>query len=256
MSDFTQLNQANRPYMSDISELPAWHWQVKALARVRMKPETLVSILAGQISGGDVLSIAAIGGVLGTKRSPEAVPLRHPQQIAAAKVDFEIDSLLSTIDILVTVKTRAVVAAEVEALAGAFAAALSIYDMCNPVAGEMHIDKVCIVESQRLEAETSKEGAAGPMRELLEPVLATPVARLRVITAGESRREARAPGRKRKLKAKPKAKGKASPKAKVKRKAVGKAKPKGKTSPKSKAKSTSKAKAKVKRRVKTSRSFW
>ncbi len=120
-----------------------------AVARgvVRMRPETLRSILAGAIPKGEVLAVARVAGIAAAKRAWEWIPLCHPLPVDFVGVDFAPrgeDSL----QIEATVKVAAKTGVEMEALTAVAAAALTVYDMCKAVDREMAIAEVHLVEKR------------------------------------------------------------------------------------------------------------
>ena len=245
MADSKPPSSGGRPHMEDLSDSIYRKWEATAVARIRMKAETLVSIVSGQISGGDVLSAASLGGVLGAKQCSTIVPVRHPQTITHARVEFGIDSLRSAIDITARVKSSGVSTIATEALCAAFSAALTIFDMCRSLDNEIAIEYVRLFEVKSSEA----AAAAAEQIELDSAYAAAPAApHLRVVSAGELPLERPGLKSKAKRKAKPKAKRKGKPKAKAR----AKSKPKGKTrlKAKPKAKARTKSKPKMKTRAK------
>lgn len=117
--------------MVDISaKLPTLR-TATAEAVVTMKPETLSDIMDGQITKGDVLSIARLAGISAAKKTPELIPLSHPLAIHNAAIDFDIDHPSGTVRIISTVRALERSGMEMEAMVSASVAALTVYDMCK-----------------------------------------------------------------------------------------------------------------------------
>lgn len=107
-----------------------------------MKRETIQLIKDGLIKKGDVLSVAQIGGIMGSKRTSELIPMCHNIFITGSNIRFNI--LEDAIEIESEVKTIGKTGVEMEALTAVSIAALTIYDMCKAV------DKGMIIEDIKL----------------------------------------------------------------------------------------------------------
>lgn len=132
--------------MVDISQKGVTSRMATARATVKMKPETLTTMLSGAIAKGDVLSAARIAGIMAAKRTHELIPLCHPLAITSVTLDFTPDRQRSLINIEATVKVDGKTGVEMEALTAASIAALTIYDMCKAIDREMTIDAINLVE--------------------------------------------------------------------------------------------------------------
>lgn len=111
-----------------------------ARAQVRMKPTTLALLQKGRVKKGNVLEAAKLAAVMATKRTPDIVPLCHP--IALTGVDVEVRPGAGRLEIRVEVRTVDRTGVEMEALTGACAAALTVYDMLKSEDRGMVIEKV------------------------------------------------------------------------------------------------------------------
>ncbi len=141
----THIDAAGRARMVDVGAKDETLREATAEAIVRMKPETLALIKAGQVKKGDVLAVAQTAGVMGAKRTPDLIPMCHPIAITGVDFDFEMDDAESTITILATVRTIGRTGVEMEALTATATAALTIYDMCKAVDKGMVIESIALV---------------------------------------------------------------------------------------------------------------
>jgi cyclic pyranopterin phosphate synthase len=118
-----------------------------AIARgeIRMKPETLALIRAGQVAKGDVLAVARVAGIMAAKRTGDLIPLCHPIPITKAEVDFRLDDAKNAVLVQARVSTVGKTGVEMEALTAVSVAALTIYDMAKAVDREMTIEDVRLV---------------------------------------------------------------------------------------------------------------
>ncbi|MGD2178831.1 MAG: cyclic pyranopterin monophosphate synthase MoaC, partial [Anaerolineae bacterium] len=76
-----------------------------AKGEIRMKPQTLRLIVAGETPKGDVLTTAQIAGILAAKRTHDLIPLCHPLPLTTLDVEFEIDEEGSRIEITATARS-------------------------------------------------------------------------------------------------------------------------------------------------------
>jgi len=136
--ELSHLDKNGNARMVDVSEKTESVRESLASALVRMKPETLALIQAGEMPKGDVFACARVAGIMAAKRTPELIPLCHPIPITSVNVDFEV---LAPDQVRVTarVKTTYRTGVEMEALAAVSVAALTVYDMCKAVDRGMQI---------------------------------------------------------------------------------------------------------------------
>ena len=142
----THLDQGGAAHMVDVSDKAATAREAVAEAAVRMRPETLDAIEAGNVKKGDVLGTARIAGIMAAKRTHELIPLCHPLAIAKVSVDLAPDVTLPGYRIRATVKVAGQTGVEMEALTAASVAALTIYDMAKAIDRSMEIGPVRLVE--------------------------------------------------------------------------------------------------------------
>ena len=101
----------------------------KASGFIRLKPETLRKIEAGEVPKGDVLAVAQTAAILAVKRTPELVPLTHQLQITSTDVGFKLEK--EGVRVEVEVKSTGQTGVEMEALVGVASALLTIWDMAK-----------------------------------------------------------------------------------------------------------------------------
>jgi len=102
------------------------------------------SLVKGESAKGDVLRVAEVAGIMGTKQAPALVPLCHPVRLDHVSVSCDLDPKDRSARITCIVRARDVTGVEMEALTGVSVAALTLYDMCKG------IDKGMIIEGIRL----------------------------------------------------------------------------------------------------------
>ena len=147
MSDrLTHIDESGRPRMVDVGEKPVTHRVAVAEAWVRMSTEAFEAIAGGQVAKGDVLAIAELAGIQGSKRTADLIPLCHPLPIDAVSV--KVEAVDGSIRIRATVSAHWRTGVEMEALAAASTAALTVYDMTKAIDKGMTIEGVRLLEKR------------------------------------------------------------------------------------------------------------
>ena len=131
VTELTHIDHQGQARMVDVGGKKATRREAIAEAIVTMSPETLRLVIEGQMKKGDVLGAARLAGIMAAKKTPELIPLCHPLPIDAVQVDVAVDKDTSSIIIKTTVSTTARTGVEMEAMAAAAVAALTVYDMCK-----------------------------------------------------------------------------------------------------------------------------
>ncbi len=108
--------------------------------------ELFETLRQGQCPKGDVLETAKIAAIGAVKATPSIIPMCHPIGIEAVKVDFNLDETQKSVRVNVTVKSTGKTGVEMEALSGASAACLTIYDMLKYKGKNMVISEIKLME--------------------------------------------------------------------------------------------------------------
>jgi len=110
-----------------------------AESRVYLPLPVRERILDGQLTSpkGPVFQTAIITGVMAVKKTPELIPFCHTLPIDGCSVTCQLKE--EEVIIRCEVKTTGKTGVEMEALTGASAAALAIYDMCKALSHEIEI---------------------------------------------------------------------------------------------------------------------
>lgn len=93
-------------------------------------------------------AVAVLAGIQGAKRTPDIVPLCHPLILDRCDVRIRADADAGTITMTCDVATRGPTGVEMEAMAGASAAALALYDMCKAVCRGATIERVRLLRKE------------------------------------------------------------------------------------------------------------
>ncbi len=95
---------------------------------------------------GDVLETAKIAAINAVKATPFLIAMCHPISIEAVKVEFATDEAGKSVCVSVKVKSSGKTGVEMEALTGASAACLTIYDMLKYKGKDMVISQIKLLE--------------------------------------------------------------------------------------------------------------
>jgi cyclic pyranopterin monophosphate synthase len=149
MSDgLSHLDEQGRARMVDVGAKPVTERVCIARAEVRMAPATLERIAAGDLPKGDVLAVARLAGIQAAKRTADWIPLAHPIALDAVEIDLGLDRAESCVRVRAVARAQARTGVEMEALVGATAASLALYDMCKAVDRGMTVEAVRLVEKR------------------------------------------------------------------------------------------------------------
>lgn len=146
MSEFTHFNEAGQAHMVDVGAKQETRRVAIATGCIRMQPATLEMILQGDAKKGDVLGIARIAAIQGSKRTSDLIPLCHPIGLTKVGVEFEVDRPGVTIRCTVTAETVGRTGVEMEALTATSVALLTIYDMAKAVDRGMVMSDIRLLE--------------------------------------------------------------------------------------------------------------
>jgi cyclic pyranopterin phosphate synthase len=132
--------------MVDVGQKPDTERIAIARGEVQMRKETLDLIRDGQIKKGDVLTVAQIAGITGSKRTSDLIPLCHPLPLTKVDVDLALDESLPGVVITAIAKTIGKTGVEMEALTAVSIAALTVYDMAKAAEKTMRIQNIRLIE--------------------------------------------------------------------------------------------------------------
>ena len=146
MADLTHIGADGAANMVDVGAKAETERTAIAEGFVRMRPETLRTILSGNAKKGDVLGVARIAGIMAAKKTHELVPLCHSLLLTKVSVDIEPDDSLPGLKVTALTRVTGKTGVEMEALTAASVACLTIYDMAKAVDRGMVISGIRLVE--------------------------------------------------------------------------------------------------------------
>ncbi len=148
MSTLTHFDSSGQAHMVDVGEKSETHRIAVATGFIKMLPGTLQRILKCDAKKGDVLGIARVAAIQGSKRTSDLIPLCHPISLTKVGVEFNIDEHNHTVQCTITAETVGRTGVEMEALTATSVALLTIYDMCKAVDRGMVIGEIKLLEKQ------------------------------------------------------------------------------------------------------------
>ena len=144
--EFTHFDDRGNAYMVDVSGKDVTHRVAVAEGTIAVSREVMDAVLGHKVKKGDVMTVAQVAGIMGTKRTSDLIPMCHPLSLTNAAVTFEVDEEACEIKAICRAVTEGKTGVEMEALTGVSVALLTIYDMCKAIDKRMVIREVHLVE--------------------------------------------------------------------------------------------------------------
>lgn len=142
----SHLGSGGDARMVDVSDKPATAREAAAEAFVSVSPAALALARTGNAPKGSVLETARLAGIGGAKACSSLIPLCHPLPLDHAEVSADFED--AGVRIVARIRCRAATGVEMEALAAASVAALTVYDMLKAADREMVIGPVRLLEKR------------------------------------------------------------------------------------------------------------
>ena len=140
--EFSHFDEDGNAVMVDVSGKEITQRRALAEGKIRVSREVFEAIAGRKVKKGDVLTVAQVAGIMGTKRTAELIPMCHLLNLANSEVRFEMNPEKLEIKALCQVKTEGKTGVEMEALTGVSTALLTIYDMCKAIDKRMVIEEI------------------------------------------------------------------------------------------------------------------
>tara|TARA_R110001632_G_scaffold44744_3_gene113633 strand:- start:4433 stop:4906 length:474 start_codon:yes stop_codon:yes gene_type:complete len=147
MSNFSHINKKNQPKMVDVSDKNVTKRTAIAQASMFLGKEIISHFENEELTTkkGPVFQTAIIAGIQAVKKTSELIPMCHPLLINGVDIDINIlDD--ESVEVFCKVTIEGKTGVEMEALTGASATCLTIYDMCKSISQQMVIKEVKLVE--------------------------------------------------------------------------------------------------------------
>ena len=144
--NLTHFDASGQAHMVDVGSKPVTKRIAVASGIISMLPATLKLIQQGDAKKGDVLGVARIAAIQGSKKTSELIPLCHPIALTKVSITFEIDEAATAITCTAQCDTTGQTGVEMEALTAVSVGLLTIYDMCKAVDRGMTISNIKLLE--------------------------------------------------------------------------------------------------------------
>lgn len=145
-STLTHTDAAGKASMVDVGHKPVTTRTAIAEAWITLGQTAFALVEENKMKKGDVLTVAQLAGICGSKHTSLLIPLCHPIPISHAKVSLELVKERHAVKITAQVSTTGQTGVEMEALTAASVAALTVYDMCKAVTHDMVISDIALVK--------------------------------------------------------------------------------------------------------------
>lgn len=145
-STLTHFDKNGQAHMVDVGDKAHTKRTATASGNIFMQAATLQTIMQGNAKKGDVLGIARIAAIQGSKRTADLIPLCHPISLTKVAVHFDINELDSSITCTTICETTGQTGVEMEALTAVSVGLLTIYDMCKAIDRGMTIRDIKLLE--------------------------------------------------------------------------------------------------------------
>ena len=139
----THLDEKGAARMVDVADKIATVREATAECIVRMAAGTVQAVREGTTKG-DALQVARVAGIMGAKRTPDLIPLRHPLPLTSVSVDFEF--VEGGVRIVTRARVTGQTGVEMEALTAAAVAGLTLIDMTKGVERGVYLESVRLLE--------------------------------------------------------------------------------------------------------------
>lgn len=146
--EFTHFDEQGNARMVDVSGKEITHRVAVAEGIISISREVMDAIKGNKVKKGDVLTVSQVAGIMGTKRTPDLIPMCHPLSLTNAEVTFEVDEEACEIKAICRAVTDGKTGVEMEALTGVSTALLTVYDMCKAIDKRMVIKEIHLVSKE------------------------------------------------------------------------------------------------------------
>ena len=130
--EWNHFDENGNAVMVDVSGKEITERIAVASGKIRVNDAVMSAIVTHTAKKGDVLTVARVAGIMGTKQTSNLIPMCHPLCLNKCTVDFEVKEAENIIKALCTVKVSGKTGVEIVAL-------LTIYDMCKAMDRAMEI---------------------------------------------------------------------------------------------------------------------
>ena len=102
--EWNHFDENGNAVMVDVSEKEITERIAVASGKIRVNDAVMSAIVNHTAKKGDVLTVARVAGIMGTKQTSNLIPMCHPLCLNKCTVDFEVKEAENIIRALCTVK--------------------------------------------------------------------------------------------------------------------------------------------------------
>lgn len=144
----THFDSQGQAHMVDISEKKETRRVARASGKISMNEVAYRLLVSGESKKGDVLGIARIAAIQGSKHTSLLIPLCHPLSLAHVSIEFNLAEQTRSVEVVATTETTGKTGVEMEALTAVSTGLLTIYDMLKAVDKGMQISHIHLLEKK------------------------------------------------------------------------------------------------------------
>ncbi|MDY0780375.1 cyclic pyranopterin monophosphate synthase MoaC [Tenacibaculum sp. IB213877] len=158
MSNFSHINEQNQPKMVNVSDKKITKRTAVAKATMYLGEEIINHFTNDDLitKKGPVFQTAIIAGIQAVKKTSDIIPMCHPLLINGVDININITDK-EHVEVLCKVTIEGKTGVEMEALTGASATCLTIYDMCKAISQKMVIQEIKLLEKTGGKADIKNE---------------------------------------------------------------------------------------------------
>lgn len=140
--ELTHLDPEGLPRMVDVGGKAVTKRRAVAVGLLQMDEAASEALASQTLKKGDPWPVVRIAAIQGVKRASDLIPLAHPLAVDGVKVEHRFDPAARQAWLRVEVRCESKTGVEMEALAGASAGLLALYDMLKAVSQAMEVGPV------------------------------------------------------------------------------------------------------------------
>jgi cyclic pyranopterin phosphate synthase len=142
----THLDESGALHMVDVGEKPITARQARAMGTLHMNAAAFSALRRQGLAKGDALALARAAGIAAAKRTAEWIPLCHVVPLEQVDVTIAFEPRRRAVRVEVEARARWKTGVEMEAMVGAAAALLTLYDMAKALDRGMRLGPVVLLE--------------------------------------------------------------------------------------------------------------
>lgn len=157
--EFTHFDDNGNARMVEVSDKKITKRVAIARGRIYTSEEVIKKIEEGKVEKGDVLGVARVAGIMGSKKTSDLIPMCHPLMITGIDIHFSINNKDNYIESEARVKTVGKTGVEIEAITSCSISLITIYDMCKSLDREMEISNIRLISKSGGKSGSFNRGA-------------------------------------------------------------------------------------------------